>query len=312
MQLLPPLAGEGARRAEGGHASERCLVFLPPPQPSPAHGGGSRALLRARGREPCSSFPRLRGKAGMGALNLRGTPGSPRARLPDSPGCRGSRTAARGIRSRAETYRARHPRSNPCAGLHRPRSQGALAGMRSRRHTAPMDIGDGNDAHQGRAAGASTTGGVRQASCRGATPLPCCISGHDASVCPGNDLRTACWRGTVDRIGKSLVRQWANDAGSASRSTTGTSIDPRLPQLVAQRAEGGARLRLPVGCEPSVFPDAAAGGGDATSRCAPSPARGGLPGCGKRFNPHRVFRGSRAVPSPRSGPSRAPALPSRR
>jgi 5-methyltetrahydrofolate--homocysteine methyltransferase len=35
---LPPLAGEGARRADGGNAD------LPPPQPSPASGGGSVSL----------------------------------------------------------------------------------------------------------------------------------------------------------------------------------------------------------------------------------------------------------------------------
>ena len=62
--LLPPLAGEGRdggarrRRAEMARRSDR-----PPPQPYHAGGGGSAS----GGGLPLCSFPRLRGKVGMGA-----------------------------------------------------------------------------------------------------------------------------------------------------------------------------------------------------------------------------------------------------
>src|SRR5690606_40160684 len=66
--LLPPHAGEG--RDGGGVGREdlrRSGRTLPPPQPSPADGGRGATGVEAAG-PPCS-FPRMRGKAGMGAVS---------------------------------------------------------------------------------------------------------------------------------------------------------------------------------------------------------------------------------------------------
>ena len=60
--LLPPLAGEGR---DGGVV---VASQLPPPQPSPAGGGGSERVSRCDKQLAGQfSFPRSRGKVGMGA-----------------------------------------------------------------------------------------------------------------------------------------------------------------------------------------------------------------------------------------------------
>src|SRR5690606_40688447 len=45
-------------------SSDVCSSDLPPPRPSPASGGGSRAMVLTR----LYSFPRLRGKAALAAV----------------------------------------------------------------------------------------------------------------------------------------------------------------------------------------------------------------------------------------------------
>src|SRR5690606_23265857 len=79
--LLPPHAGEG--RDGGGvgrEDSRRSGRTLPPPQPSTADGGRGATGVEAAG-QPCS-FPRMRGKAGMGGRVRREDPQRSNSTLP--------------------------------------------------------------------------------------------------------------------------------------------------------------------------------------------------------------------------------------